>query len=116
MKDEESELADELFDVVKALVEESIWKVNEQSIRFSSLLQCMSQWYWETKEEFLLNKPGQEWMSFAKACMHYNISLDTSLKEAVRIMAGSSSLEEIRLKFAAAGLLPGRELKMAVSQ
>lgn len=106
MKDAENKLADELFDVVTKLINESIWRVNEQGIRFSSLLQCMSQWRWETKEEFLLNKPGQEWMSFAEACMHYNISLDTSLKEAVRIMADSSSLEEIRLKFAAAGLLP----------
>ena len=105
MKNAENKLADELFGTVKALIEKSLWRVDEHGIHFSSLLRCMSQWCWETKEEFLLDKPGQEWMSFAKACMHYNISLDTSLKDAVRIMADSSSLEEIRLKFAAAGLM-----------
>ena len=107
MENAENKLADELFDTVKALIEKSMWKVDKHGISFSNLLHCLSQWYWETKEEFLLNRPGQEWMSFAKACMHHNIvsSLDADLKDAVRIMADSSSLEEIRLKFAAAGLM-----------
>lgn len=114
MKDEESELADELFDVVKKLIDRSCgrswWRVDEQGIYFSDLPLCISQWRWSTKEEFLLDRPGQNWMSFAKTCMCHNIvsSFGASLGSAVRIMADSSSLEEIRLKFAAAGLLPER--------
>lgn len=114
MKDEESELTDELFDVVKKLIDRSydrsVWRVNKQGIYFSSLPLYISQWRWNTKKEFLLNRPGQKWISFAKTCMYHNIvsSFDASLGNAVRIMADSSSLEEIRLKFAIAGLLPER--------
>lgn len=108
MKDEKSKLVDELFDTVKALIDKTIWKIGDDGICFSGLLQCMSQWYWGTREEFLLDKPEQGRWSFAKACEKHDLFpyLGTDLKDAVRIMANSSSLEEIRLKFAAAGLLP----------
>lgn len=107
MKNAENKLADKLFDVVKKLIDRSLWKVNEHGVYFNALMGMISQWKWRTKKEFLLNEPGQDLMSFAKACTHHNIVsiLDASLRDAVLIMASSSSLEEIKLKFTLAGLM-----------
>ena len=106
MKNAENKLADKLFDVVKKLIDRSLWRVNEHGVYFNALIGMVSRWHWRTKKEFLLDEPGQELMSFAKACMHNNIVsiLDASLRDAVLIMASSSSLEEIKLKFELAGL------------
>ena len=107
MKNAENKLVDELFDVVKGLIDKELWKINVTGVRFSGLMQFISQWTGDTKKNFIIDTPEQEWMSFATACVHHKIVsyLGSDLRNAVQIMAGSSSLEEIKLKFIAAGLI-----------
>ena len=107
-KPEEEKLADELFDAVVGEIRKMVLRPNaDGSIGMSSLILDMSNWMWTSKENFLLAKKGDKYMSFAKTVdiKHWNNRLPKRLKSMVDVMRGSSTLEEMKIKFTVAGLL-----------
>lgn len=107
-KPEEEKLADELFGVVAGELRKMVLCQNAGGgIDVSSFIVDMSNWHWKSKENFLLTKKGDEYMSFAKTVdsIHCRDRLPERLKSMVDVMLGSSTLEEMKLKFALAGLL-----------
>ena len=107
-KPKDEKLADELFDAVVGEIRKMVFQPNEYGkISMSSFLLDMSNWCWKSKENFLLAKKGDEYMSFAKTVdvKHRRGRLPERLKSMVDVMLESSTLEEMKIKFAVAGLL-----------
>ena len=101
-------IEDELFDAVVGELRKMLFQPNENgSIIMSSFILDMSNWCWKSKENFLLAKEGDEYMSFAKTVDYKNRRdrLPERLKSMVDVMLESSTLEEMKIKFAVAGLL-----------
>lgn len=108
-KPKDEKLADELFDAVVGELRKMVFRQNvvDGSIGMSSLILDMSNWMWKSKKNFLLTRKGDTYMSFAKTVdvKHWNDRLPERLKSMVDVMLESSTLEEMKIKFAVAGLL-----------
>lgn len=106
-------IEDELFDAVAGELRKMVLRPNvDGSIIMSSFILDMSNWRWKSKENFLLAKKGDEYMSFAKTVDNKNRRdrLPERLKSMVDVMLESSTLEEMKIKFAVAGLLGEKPL------
>ena len=107
-KPKKEKLADELFGVVMREIGRSIYETtNDGGVRMHSAFCSMGNWIWGSKRNFLLTKKGDTYMSFAQAVdeqMLYG-RLPKRLKSMVDVMLESSTLEEMKIKFAVAGLL-----------
>jgi len=101
-------IEDELFDAVAGEIRKMVLRQNaDGSIGMSGFILDMSSWCWESKENFLLTKKGDKYWSFAKTVDEHRLydRLPKRLKSMVDIMRGSSTLEEMEIRFAVAGLL-----------